>query len=72
MSPRRSRKTASHKPWPPRTQANTSQSTAAQTNISNAIAVNTPVAIASLDQTMTALQAAIKTFGTVQSLGLFN
>jgi len=51
---------------------NTNQSTEAQTNVSNATAVNTPVAIASLDQTMTALQAAMKTFGTVQNLSLFN
>ena len=51
---------------------NTNQSTEAQTNVSNATAVNTPVAIAALDQTMTALQAAMKTFGTVQNLSLFN
>lgn len=51
---------------------NTDESTEAQTNINNATAVNTPVAIASLDQTMTALQAAMKTFGTVQNLSLFN
>jgi flagellar hook-associated protein 3 FlgL len=52
--------------------SNTSQATEAQTNVDNATAVNTPVAIASLTQTMTALQAAMKTFGTVQSLSLFN
>lgn len=51
---------------------NNNQSTEAQTNINNATAVNTPVAIASLDQTMTALQAAMKTFGAVQGLSLFN
>jgi len=51
---------------------NTNQSTEAQTNVDNATAVNTPVAIAALDQTMTALQAAMKTFGTVQNLSLFN
>jgi flagellar hook-associated protein 3 FlgL len=51
---------------------NTSQSTEVQTNVQNATAVNTPVAIASLDQTLTALQAAMKTFGTVQNLSLFN
>ncbi len=51
---------------------NTDESTEAQTNVSNATAVNTPVAIAALDQTMTALQAAMKTFGTVQNLSLFN
>jgi flagellar hook-associated protein 3 FlgL len=51
---------------------NTNQSTEAQTNVTNATAVNAPAAIASLDQTMTALQAAMKTFGTVQGLSLFN
>jgi flagellar hook-associated protein 3 FlgL len=51
---------------------NSNQSTEAQTNVANATAVNTPVAIASLDQTLTALQAAMKTFGTVQGLSLFN
>jgi flagellar hook-associated protein 3 FlgL len=51
---------------------NTNQSTEAQTTVNNATAVNTPVAIAALDQTMTALQAAMKTFGTVQNLSLFN
>jgi flagellar hook-associated protein 3 FlgL len=50
---------------------NTNQSTQIQTNVQNATAVNLPVAIASLDQTLTALQAAMKTFGTVQSLSLF-
>ncbi len=38
----------------------------------NATAVDMPAAITALDQTMTALQAAMKTFGTVQSLSLFN
>ncbi len=51
---------------------NTNQSSETQTNVQNATAVNTPVAIASLDQTLTALQAAMKTFGNVQSLSLFN
>ncbi len=51
---------------------NTSQSTEAQINVQNATAVNTPVAIAALDQTLTALQAAMKTFGSVQGLSLFN
>jgi flagellar hook-associated protein 3 FlgL len=51
---------------------NTNQSTQVQTNVQNATAVNTPVAIASLDQTLTALQAAMKTFGDVQNLSLFN
>ena len=52
--------------------SNTNQSTQVQTSVQNATAINTPVAIASLDQTLTALQAAMKTFGTVQSLSLFN
>ncbi len=52
--------------------SNANQSTQIQTGVQNATAINTPVAIASLDQTLTALQAAMKTFGTVQSLSLFN
>jgi flagellar hook-associated protein 3 FlgL len=51
---------------------NINQSTQIQTNVQNATQVNTPVAIASLDQTLTALQAAMKTFGDVQNLSLFN
>ncbi len=51
---------------------NTTQETAAQTNVSNATAVNMPAAISALDETVTALQAAMKTFGTAQSLSLFN
>jgi flagellar hook-associated protein 3 FlgL len=51
---------------------NSNQSTELQTNVENTIGVNTPVAIASLDQTLTALQAAMKTFGQVQNLSLFN
>lgn len=51
--------------------SNTNQSTAVQTNVTNATAVNTPVAIANLDQTLTALQAAMKAFGTAQGLSLF-
>jgi flagellar hook-associated protein 3 FlgL len=50
---------------------NTNQSTETQTNVTNLTAVNTPAAIASLDQTLTALQAAMKTFGDVQNLSLF-
>ncbi|GLR67508.1 flagellar hook-associated protein FlgL [Acidocella aquatica] len=52
--------------------SNTNQSTQLQTSVQNATAVNTPLAITTLDQTLTALQAAMKTFGTVQSLSLFN
>ncbi len=51
---------------------NTAQETAEQTNVDNATAVNMPAAITSLDQTMTALQAAMTTFGKAQSLSLFN
>ncbi len=51
---------------------NTSQQTEVQTTVSNATAVDMPAAISALDQTMTAVQAAMKTFGTVQSLSLFN
>lgn len=51
---------------------NTAQSTQIQASVTDAIGVNTPVAIASLDQTLTAVQAAMKTFGDVQSLSLFN
>jgi len=50
---------------------NTNESTETQTNVTNVTAVNTPVAIASLDDTLTALQAAMKTFGDVQNLSLF-
>jgi flagellar hook-associated protein 3 FlgL len=52
--------------------SNTNQSTQIQTNDQNATAVNAPVAIANLDETLTALQAAMKTFGDVQNLSLFN
>jgi flagellar hook-associated protein 3 FlgL len=51
---------------------NTNQSTALQTAVTNATAVNTPAAISQLDQTLTSLQAAMKAFGTVQNLSLFN
>ncbi|MBU6448841.1 MAG: flagellar hook-associated protein FlgL [Rhodospirillales bacterium] len=50
---------------------NTAQQTAVQTTVDNATAVNMPAAITALDQTMTALQAAMKTFGSAQSLSLF-
>jgi flagellar hook-associated protein 3 FlgL len=51
--------------------SNTNQTTQVQTAIQNATGVNTPVAIATLDETLTALQAAMKTFGDVQNLSLF-
>ncbi|MBU6418104.1 MAG: flagellar hook-associated protein FlgL [Proteobacteria bacterium] len=51
--------------------SNTTQQTAVQTTVNNATAVDMPAAISALDQTMTAVQAAMKTFGTAQSLSLF-
>ena len=51
---------------------NSAQETTAQANVAAATAVDMPAAISALDQTMTALQAAMKTFGTAQSLSLFN
>jgi flagellar hook-associated protein 3 FlgL len=51
---------------------NTAQITNLQTSIDNSTSANTPVVISQLDQTMTALQAAMKAFGTVQGLSLFN
>jgi flagellar hook-associated protein 3 FlgL len=52
--------------------SNTNQSSQDQTTVNNAVAVNTPAAMTELDDTLTSLQAAMKTFGTVQSLSLFN
>ena len=52
--------------------SNSKEATEAQTSVNTATAVNTPVALSSLSETMTALEAAMKTFGTVQSLSLFN
>ncbi len=52
--------------------SNTSQSTQLQVNVQNATAVNMPAAITSLDQSLTAMQAAMKAFASVQSLSLFN
>ena len=51
--------------------SNTAQQTAVQTTVNNATAVDMPAAISALDQTMTAVQAAMKTFGSAQSLSLF-
>lgn len=51
---------------------NTNQKTAAQTIVQNATAADLPTAITALDNTMTALEAAMKTFGAVQNLSLFN
>jgi flagellar hook-associated protein 3 FlgL len=52
--------------------SNTAQSTTLQTAVQNAVGVNTPVAITQLNETLTALQAALKTFATAQQLSLFN
>ena len=53
------------------TTGNTSQKTAVQTTVNQAIAVDMPTAITALDQTMTAVQAAMKAFSTAQGLSLF-
>jgi len=52
--------------------ADTSQSTAAQATVQNAVGVNTAAAITALDETSTALQAAFKAFGDIAGLSLFN
>jgi flagellar hook-associated protein 3 FlgL len=52
--------------------SNSTQETALQTGIDNAISTNMPAAMTSLDDTMTAVQAAMKAFSSVQSLSLFN
>jgi flagellar hook-associated protein 3 FlgL len=49
-----------------------SQQAALQTSVQNAVAVNMPTALTSLDETMTAVQAAMKAFSSVQSLSLFS
>lgn len=51
--------------------SNANQSTALQSSIQNAIGTNTATAITQLDQTSTALQAAMKSFASVQNLDLF-
>jgi flagellar hook-associated protein 3 FlgL len=52
--------------------SNTSQSTALQNNVQSTIGVNAATAITSLDETTTALEAAMKAFGSIQNLSLFN
>jgi flagellar hook-associated protein 3 FlgL len=47
------------------------QQTALQATVQNATAVNQPVAITTLDETITAVQAAEKAFSAAQSLSLF-
>ena len=50
----------------------TTQQTAAQNAVNSATAVNMPAAITTLEQTMTAMQAAMKSFASAQSLSLFS
>jgi flagellar hook-associated protein 3 FlgL len=52
--------------------SNATQSTALQSTVQNAIGVDTPTAITNLDESVTALEAAMKAFGSVQNLSLFN
>jgi len=52
--------------------ADTSQTTALQTEVQNATGANLPTAITQLDNTLTAVQAAMKAFSDIQSLSLFN
>lgn len=51
--------------------SNTNQSTALQVTVQNAIGTDMPSAIAQLNQTITAVQAAAKAFSAVQNLSLF-
>ncbi len=51
--------------------SNTNQSNQIQQNDQNATAVNMPTALTALDQTLTAVQAAMKSFGDAQNLSLF-
>ncbi|WP_234730555.1 flagellar hook-associated protein FlgL [Acidocella facilis] len=50
----------------------TTQQTAAQAAVNSATGVNMPAAITTLEQTMTAMQAAMKSFASAQSLSLFS
>lgn len=51
--------------------SNTTQSTALQVTVHNAIGTDMPSAITQLNQTITAVQAAAKAFSAVQNLSLF-
>jgi flagellar hook-associated protein 3 FlgL len=51
---------------------NSTQETSLQNGVDNAIATNIPAAMTSLDENMTAVQAAMKAFSSVQSLSLFS
>lgn len=52
--------------------SNASQGTALQSTVQNAIGVDTPTAITTLDESVTALEAAMKAFAGVQNLSLFS
>jgi len=51
---------------------NGNQTTALQNSVQAAVGLDTPAAIAQLDLSVTALQAAMKAFGSVQNLSLFS
>lgn len=51
--------------------SNTTQENSDQATINNATAVNMPAAITALNQTMTAVEASMKTFAEAQNLSLF-
>jgi flagellar hook-associated protein 3 FlgL len=52
--------------------SDSTQETAAQNTVQNAVGANLPAAITSLDQTLTSVQAAMKAFSSAQSLSLFS
>jgi flagellar hook-associated protein 3 FlgL len=51
---------------------NTTQESSLQNSVDNAIATNMPAALTSLNENLTAVQAAMKAFSSVQSLSLFS
>jgi flagellar hook-associated protein 3 FlgL len=51
--------------------SNANQQTSLQATVRNATAVNQPVAITTLDETISAIQAAEKAFSAAQNLSLF-
>ena len=51
---------------------NSTQETQLQNGVDNAIATNMPAALTSLNENLTAVQAAMKAFSSVQSLSLFS
>jgi len=52
--------------------SNSNESTSLQASVQTATGVNMPTAITTLNETVTAVQAAMKAFSSVQSLSLFN